>query len=102
MARGGEAFLAVAMVAALVVPACGLLHREHDPEHAAAKPAPIDLNGASLRKVEKLPGVTPSIAHRIVEGRPYDEPHDLVARGILTEREFERIADRLVVKRRDR
>jgi DNA uptake protein ComE-like DNA-binding protein len=95
MPRAGDAVLAVALAAVLVLPACALLRREHEP----VKPAPIDLNAAALRKVEKLPGVTPSMARRIVEGRPYDEPHDLVSRGILTEREFERIADLVIVKR---
>lgn len=96
MARAGEVVLAVALTAALVLPACGLLRHQHGP----MKPAPIDLNGAALRTVEKLPGVTPSMARRIVEGRPYEEPRDLVARGILTEREFERIDDLVIVKRR--
>ena len=40
------------------------------------------------------------MARRIVEGRPYEEPHDLVTRGILTQRELERILDRVVVERR--
>ena len=96
MARAGDAVLAVALAAALVVPACGFLRRQHQP----ANLAPIDLNDAALRKVEKLPGVTPSMARRIVDGRPYEEAHDLVARGILTEREFERIADLVIVTRR--
>ncbi|HUE31140.1 MAG TPA: helix-hairpin-helix domain-containing protein [Verrucomicrobiae bacterium] len=87
---------ALALVAALVVPACSLFHRRPEP----AAPAPIDLNRASLRKLEKLPGITPSMAQRIVEGRPYEEPHDLVTRGILTQRELERILDRVVIERR--
>ena len=93
-----EAVLAVALAAALVLPACGLVRRNH----AEAHPAPIDLNDAALRKVGKLPGVTPSMARRIVEGRPYEEPYDLVSRGILTEREYRRIADLVVVKHRGR
>jgi competence protein ComEA len=98
MARVGRALLAVALATALGLPACGLLRRERAPR----APAPIELNRAPLRKVETLPGVTPSMARRIVEGRPYDDPHDLVTRGILTEREFGRVADRVVVDRRDR
>jgi DNA uptake protein ComE-like DNA-binding protein len=86
------------LVAALVAPACGFFHRRHAPE----APAPVDLNRASLRKLEKLPGITPSMAQRIVEGRLYEEPHDLVTRGILTERELDRILDRVVVDTRAR
>jgi DNA uptake protein ComE-like DNA-binding protein len=90
--------LALALAAALVLPACGLLHRSPSEE----APAPIDLNHASLRSIERLPGITPSMARRIVEGRPYEDAHDLVGRGILTEREFARIADRVFVKDRGR
>ena len=96
MTRAPARLAALALAAALVAPACSLFHRRHAPE----TPAPIDLNRASLRKLEKLPGITPSMARRIVEGRPYEEPHDLVTRGILTERELERILDRVVVERR--
>ena len=92
------AALDLTLATLLAVTGCGLLHRGHVDE----KPAPIELNSASLRKVEQLPGVTPSIARRIVEGRPYEDPHDLVERGILTERELGRILDRVYVKGRER
>ena len=92
------ATLDLVLATLLVVPACGFLHRGHVEE----KPSPIELNSASLRKVEQLPGVTPSLARRIVEGRPYEDPHDLVERGILTERELGRILDRVYVKGHER
>jgi len=85
---------------------CGWMHgwAPHWPAHWVpqwhSKPGPppiYDLNRASLRKIKTLPGITPSMAERIVEGRPYDSKHDLVARGILTERELQRIDDRVRV-----
>jgi DNA uptake protein ComE-like DNA-binding protein len=85
---------ATVVAVSLLSPACSLLRR-HD---ASEVVAPIDLNTASRRQVEKLPGVTPSMAGRIVEGRPYRDPYELVERGILTEREFKRVADRVTVK----
>ena len=96
MPRAPARLAVLVLAAALVTPGCSLFQRRHAPD----APAPIDLNRASLRKLEKLPGITPSMARRIVEGRPYEEPHDLVTRGILTERELERILDRVVVERR--
>jgi DNA uptake protein ComE-like DNA-binding protein len=87
--------LAVALATIVALSACSLLHRHHEQE--PERPKPIDLNRASLRKIEELPGVTPSLARRIVDGRPYATPDDLVDRGILTHREFERIIDRVVV-----
>lgn len=68
-------------------------HRHREP----SKPPVYDLNRAPLRKIKTLPGITPSMAERIVEGRPYESPQDLVTRGILTERELKRIADRVRV-----
>ena len=95
MPRAPARLAVLVLAAALVTAGCSLFHRHHAPDASA----PIDLNRASLRKLEKLPGITPTMARRIVEGRPYEEPHDLVTRGILTERELERILDRVVVER---
>ena len=88
----------LALAATLVVAGCGLFRHERTP----APPAPIDINTASLRRIEELPGITPSMARRIVDARPYDGPEDLVARGVLTERELARIADLVVVTPRAR
>ena len=87
---------AAAMAIVLVAPGCRLLHRNRD---APPPPPIIDLNRAPLRKVEQLPGITPSMARRIVDGRPYEEADDLVARGVLTPRELDRIRDRIAVER---
>src|SRR5215831_695820 len=93
---------AAMMTACLILPACNLLHRD---ENEATKPiertAPLDLNSAPLRRLEELPGITPSMARRIADGRPYESPHDLVDRGILTQHEFDRVEDRLTVERRE-
>ena len=91
----GRAARAVCLAAALVVPACGLFHRHREPP----APRPVDLNTASRRAIEKLPGITPSMARRIVEGRPYEDPHELVDRRILTEGELRRVADQVTVGR---
>lgn len=80
--------LAVALLAAA---SCALLPRHRDTA------VPTDLNRGSLRTLEGLPGVTPTMARRIVEGRPYRDREELVARGILTERELARISDRVTV-----
>jgi competence protein ComEA len=93
MNRPGVRLVPAVLAAVLALSACGLLRGDG----TAAAPKPLDLNAAPLRKIEALPGITPSMARRIVDGRPYAEPRDLVERGILTERELKRIADRVRV-----
>jgi hypothetical protein len=89
----------VLLALVLVLAGCGLFRRGPDADDGDERPRPvaIDLNTASLRKVEGLPGITPSMAKRIVEGRPYGAADELVGKNILTEREFERIRDHVTV-----
>jgi hypothetical protein len=43
----------------------------------------LDLNRASSRELDGLPGLSHDDAHRILENRPYAAPHDLIARRII-------------------
>lgn len=90
--------VALALVLALVS-ACRLWRARDTAEPPAEA---VDLNVAPLGRLERLPGITPSMARRIVEGRPYAEPEDLVERGILTPRELERIEELVVVSEPER
>lgn len=53
----------------------------------------IDLNSASRSDLETLPGVTVATARRIENNRPYSSPHDLVRKGVVSQDEYDRIAD---------
>jgi DNA uptake protein ComE-like DNA-binding protein len=88
--------MAALLAATLLFTGCALLKRGEG-GGAEPKPPAIDLNTASLREVERLPGITPSMAKRIVDGRPYERLDDLVDRGILTRRELDRLEDRATV-----
>ena len=76
----------------LLVAACGLVRRA-----PPGPTGPLDVNTASLVDLEHLPGVTPSMAQRIFEGRPYGSLDELVERGLLSERELDRVRSKLRV-----
>jgi DNA uptake protein ComE-like DNA-binding protein len=60
---------------------------------------PLDLNSATREQLITLPGVSGSDANKMIAGRPYDTPAQLVTRHILTQSEYDKIADRLVAKK---
>jgi competence protein ComEA len=62
----------------------------------APKAAMVDINSATVADLKGLSGVTDGDANKIVQGRPYKEPGDLVTKKILSEAEFAKIKDRLV------
>jgi DNA uptake protein ComE-like DNA-binding protein len=58
----------------------------------------VDLNSASRADLETLPGVTAGTARRIENNRPYDTPHDLVRKGVVSQGEYDRIAGEVVTR----
>lgn len=58
----------------------------------------VNLNTATEDQLITLPGVTHTRATRVITGRPYDDPHDVVTKHILSEEEYKRIKDRVTTK----
>ena len=56
-----------------------------------------DLNSASIRELERLPGIGPEAAERVVRHRPYHKLDELISRKILGRKEFARIKERVRV-----
>jgi DNA uptake protein ComE-like DNA-binding protein len=59
----------------------------------------LDLNSATKDQLVSLPGVTTAEADRVIAGRPYNAPDELVTRRIMSKAEYDRIADRVTAKR---
>jgi DNA uptake protein ComE-like DNA-binding protein len=57
----------------------------------------VDLNKASKDDLSALPGITSQKADRIIAERPYAGTRQLVTRHVLSEEEFAKIHDRVVV-----
>jgi DNA uptake protein ComE-like DNA-binding protein len=65
-------------------------------EHKATE---VDLNSASLRQLEELPGITHEDAQEIVRRRPYQVPDELVSKGVVTRSVYRKIRDQVTTKR---
>jgi DNA uptake protein ComE-like DNA-binding protein len=63
-----------------------------------ARKGPLDINSASATQLQTLPGVTPEVAGRIVEHRPYTSTRDLVRKRVLSSAEFDRVKGQILVK----
>jgi DNA uptake protein ComE-like DNA-binding protein len=60
---------------------------------------PLDLNTATKEQLLSLPGVTATEADRVMAGRPYSEPDEVVTRHIMSKAEYDKIADRITAKK---
>lgn len=56
----------------------------------AASPGPVDLNTASEKELDALPGVGPATAKKIIDHRPYGSVNDLAKSGI-SQKEVEQL-----------
>src|SRR5271165_3026672 len=56
----------------------------------------ININNASREDLLKLPGLTDHEADRIIAQRPFKDAHELVARHIIPEAEYDKVSDRII------
>lgn len=99
----------VLVTASIVVAAAGPAASEtgRGPEYGAAaekvrtpinaSTRKIDVNVASIRELQQLPGIGPELAERVVRHRPYHKLDELIARKVLGRKEFARIKERIRV-----
>jgi DNA uptake protein ComE-like DNA-binding protein len=56
----------------------------------------LNINKASREDLLTLPGITERQADRIIAERPFDNAHDLVTRRVLSQKEYDKIRDRII------
>jgi DNA uptake protein ComE-like DNA-binding protein len=78
--------------------AAGVKEGLNNGKAAPGTPAAVDINSASVDRLSSLPGISPGRARRIVDGRPYASPHDLVDKGVMSEAEYRRISGSIVAQ----
>jgi DNA uptake protein ComE-like DNA-binding protein len=57
------------------------------------------LNTATKEQLRSLPGMTAAEADRVIAGRPYNEPNDVVTRHIMSKTEFDKIAGQVTARK---
>ena len=55
----------------------------------------LDLNSANENELSALPGIDRREARKIIAGRPYRAPHELVEKGIVSEEQYGEIRDQV-------
>jgi len=67
-----------------------------DTDHPARLSEPrIDINTAPTRALDKVLGIGPELAERIVRHRPYKKLDELITKKVLGRKQFARIKDRI-------
>jgi DNA uptake protein ComE-like DNA-binding protein len=67
--------------------------------HHAAPPEPLDINLATPRQLNALPGFGPAYTRRIIAGRPYTAKNQLATRGVIPQGAYERVSALIVAHR---
>jgi competence protein ComEA len=90
-----------AIVLSLTAGLCLAQTKSETPAHApgaATTKARIDLNRARADELKALPGIGDAEARKIVDGRPYQNPEQLVSKGVLSDAAYRRVKDLVVTK----
>jgi DNA uptake protein ComE-like DNA-binding protein len=93
----GLSLVSSAVLAQSTTPAAPAAPKAGEALKKAVK-APLDLNTATEQELEALPGVGKPRAKKIVDGRPFKAPGDLVSKKILSQGAFDKIKHLVNVK----
>lgn len=64
----------------------------------SAKGALVDINSATEKDLDALPGIGKARAEAIIKGRPYKGKDDLVKKKILPQNVYDGIKDKIIAK----
>ena len=101
----------VALLCAMMLTVSAPLLAADKDAKAAAKPAAaapaaakaddkIDINKAKADELMKLDGIGEARAKAIIKGRPYKGKDDLVAKNIVPQAVYDKIADQIIAKQK--
>ena len=80
--------------------ASGQVSFEQQLAHSRQLPSePLDINTATPKQLNALPGFGPAYTRRVIAGRPYTAKNQLATRGVIPPGAYERISDLIVAHR---
>ncbi len=59
---------------------------------------PVNINTGSASELDDLKYIGPSRAKKIIEGRPWAAATDLVAKKVMTQKQFNEVSGRIILK----
>ena len=74
--------------------------KKEEPKAEPAKGELIDINSASEKELDALPGIGEARAKAIIKGRPYKGKDDLVKKKIIPQSEYDKIKDKIIAKQK--
>ncbi len=58
----------------------------------------IDINSAKAEDLEVLPGIGKAYSKKIVDGRPYVNKSQLVSKGVLPQKVYDKVSSKIIAK----
>jgi competence protein ComEA len=58
----------------------------------------VDINNASAAQLDAIPGIGKAYSKKIIAGRPYANKSQLVSKGVLPQKVYDKVADKIIAK----